>query len=137
MLAACGDLHRTCIRRPGQPLSIRRRRLRRDNVVLAAAFPPGDYNENGFVDAADYVVWRNDPNRTQGQYTTWRTNFGRTAGAGSWSAAARAVPEAAAAALLPLALGLLISRQVVGTRRDVTRPKPNHSAGCSFGLRAF
>ncbi len=50
----------------------------------------GDYNNNGWVDAADYVVWRNagpadvlpnDP--TSGtvddtDYTTWRGNFGKT-----------------------------------------------------------
>ena len=39
--------------------------------VLAVALP-GDFNFNGTVDAADYVVLRNDPNRTQTQYYRWR-----------------------------------------------------------------
>jgi hypothetical protein len=55
--------------------------------------PPadGDYNNNGVVDAADYVLWRkggtlqNDP--TPGvqaaDYTFWRSHFGNTGGAPS------------------------------------------------------
>jgi hypothetical protein len=69
----------------------------------------GDFNNNGVVDAADYVLWRNggplqnDP--TEGvqaaDYNTWRANFGRTAAGGSSLAAgASAVPEPAAAASL-------------------------------------
>ncbi len=58
----------------------------------------GDYNENGTVDAADYVLWReNNINGAQG-YIDWRTNFGRTLSPGSGSAAA--VPEPAGMALL-------------------------------------
>jgi hypothetical protein len=54
--------------------------------------PLGDYNSDGKVDAADYVVWRkNDINGQQG-YTDWRTNFGRTTGSGGGLSSA-AVPE--------------------------------------------
>jgi hypothetical protein len=50
----------------------------------------GDYNDDGAVDAADYVVWRkNDISQTG--YDTWRTNYGRTSGSGSGVSAA--VPE--------------------------------------------
>jgi hypothetical protein len=43
----------------------------------------GDYNQNGAVDAADYVVWRDtNINGAQG-YADWRTNFGKTGGANS------------------------------------------------------
>jgi hypothetical protein len=62
----------------------------------------GDFNNNGVVDAADFVLWRNggplanDP--TEGvqpeDYNVWRANFGRTAGSGAGLAAA-AVPEPA------------------------------------------
>ena len=58
----------------------------------------GDYNNDGHVDAADYVMWRklngtstvmpNDPNPLPidgDQYATWRGNFGET-GSGSGSA---------------------------------------------------
>ncbi len=68
---------------------------------------PGDYNRDGKVDMADYVVWRS----TAGQsgyfaadgngdhvvdaldYNLWRSHFGQTAGAGAGEAAA--VPEPA------------------------------------------
>jgi autotransporter-associated beta strand protein len=43
--------------------------------VIDAILLPGDYNGNGIVDAADYVVWRNEIG-TQAAYDTWRANFG-------------------------------------------------------------
>lgn len=41
---------------------------------------PGDYNDDGVVDAADYVVWRRDPGSHGGDdgYDVWVRNFGRT-----------------------------------------------------------
>jgi formylglycine-generating enzyme required for sulfatase activity len=68
----------------------------------------GDYNDDGTVDAADYVVWRkhlgstsitlpNDssPGSVLGvDYTVWRENFGEVAGG-----SAAAVPEPAAIVL--------------------------------------
>jgi hypothetical protein len=50
--------------------------------VVAASVLPGDLNENGVVDAADYVVWRK-ADGTQDGYNAWRANFGRTAGSGA------------------------------------------------------
>lgn len=44
--------------------------------------PPGDYNENYVVDAADYVLWRKTDG-AQGNYDIWRANFGQAAGAGA------------------------------------------------------
>lgn len=74
---------------------------------------PGDFNANGVVDAADYVVWRNNvgsttalPNDSIGgtigtsQYNEWRTHFGQTAGSGGGVSANAAVPEPATLALL-------------------------------------
>jgi hypothetical protein len=55
--------------------------------------PPGDYNQNGVVDAADYVVWRKTDNTPDG-YNTWRSHFGQTAGSASGAGANAAVPEA-------------------------------------------
>jgi hypothetical protein len=73
----------------------------------------GDYNENGAVDAADYVVWRDNvgttndlPNDDIGgtigvdHYNQWRANFGNP-GSGVGSAA---VPEPAALTLILLSL---------------------------------
>ena len=39
----------------------------------------GDYNSNGVVDGADYVVWRNggSPDSSQAGYDAWRGNFAR------------------------------------------------------------
>jgi hypothetical protein len=60
----------------------------------------GDYNGNGTVDAADYVLWRNggplmnesvSPGTVdQADYEFWRSRFGATAGSGTAQAA---VPE--------------------------------------------
>jgi T5SS/PEP-CTERM-associated repeat protein len=50
------------------------------SVVLHIVAPllAGDYNGNGTVDAADYVVWRKNDG-TQAGYDTWRANFGASA----------------------------------------------------------
>jgi hypothetical protein len=66
----------------------------------------GDFNGDGIVNAADYVVWRKTGG-TQQQYANWRSNYGKTLGTGlsliSKSSPAAAVPEPATA--LPLILG--------------------------------
>jgi hypothetical protein len=82
-------------------------------LVLYQAAPPGegvrgDYNNNGTVDAADYVLWRNGgplqndstPGVGADDYAVWRANFGRTAAAGSGALASAAVPEPATILLL-------------------------------------
>jgi hypothetical protein len=86
-----------------------------DDVRIAVAPAPltGDFNGNGAVDAADYVLWRNGgPLANEGgvtpgtatpqDYTTWRANFGRTSGSGS-ALGASGVPEPAAAVLALIA----------------------------------
>jgi hypothetical protein len=80
-----------------------------DDVRVAVAPTPiiGDFNANGVVDAADYVLWKNGgplqndptPGVQPADYNVWRTNFGRTAAAGS-GLAAGGVPEPAAVALM-------------------------------------
>lgn len=62
----------------------------------------GDYNGDGEVDAADYVVWRKNDGLQEG-YDTWRAHFGQTAGSGAGSNSA--VPEPASSTLLLLAAG--------------------------------
>jgi hypothetical protein len=41
----------------------------------------GDYNDDGAVDSADYVVWREGLGcmYTPGDYPVWRAHFGQTA----------------------------------------------------------
>jgi hypothetical protein len=81
----------------------------------------GDYNADGTVDAADYVLWRDtlglagselaaDGNGNDeidaGDYEIWRANFGRTVG--DSELASRAVPEPAS--LMTLLIGTMIVR---------------------------
>jgi hypothetical protein len=84
------------------------------SATAAATTLAGDYNHDGHVDAADYIVWRNmqgqigtglaaDGN-ANGQidaadYNLWRTNFGNTTFTGS-SLPDSAVPEPKTAAIL-------------------------------------
>jgi hypothetical protein len=82
-----------------------------DLACTPSTAPTGDYNNDGVVDAADYVVWRkNDINGQQG-YDDWRVNFGSTAGLGSGAAA---VPEPAS---IVLALASLLISGVLLRRR--------------------
>jgi pectate lyase len=99
------------------------------SVVPIAPVLAGDYNDDGVVDAADYVVWRqhlasNIPltNETaspgvvdQDDFDAWRANFGATAGSGS--GAAELVPEPAAIWLLVLGLLGLETRFLRGYNR--------------------
>lgn len=62
-------------------------------AVVVDADSPGDFNRNGIVDAADYVVWRKSVGTTYSpdDYDVWRTHFGEIPGDGS--AASFMVPE--------------------------------------------
>jgi hypothetical protein len=92
-----------------------------DNLVVTDVVPAGvagDYNNNGTVDAADYVIWRNGgplQNEVAGttpgsvtaeDYTAWRARFGNNSGAGSL--AGGAVPEPASMLLLVLGAGCVV-----------------------------
>jgi hypothetical protein len=78
--------------------------------------PPGDFNRDNRVDAADYVVWRNGP-AAQSDYDMWRANFGVAGGSGSGAglAASAAVPEPATLATLIAAIVMMLP----GNRRRV------------------
>lgn len=79
--------------------------------VIAAAGLPGDYNNDGTVNAADYTVWRDggSPDDTIAGYNLWKANFGNS---GSGSSAA--VPEPASTVLAMLAIIV-----AVGCRRNL------------------
>ena len=67
----------------------------------------GDYNNDGIVDAADYVVWRQGLGVTYmpNDYEVWRPHFGQTAGSSSGASANAAVPEPATLVLMIFAAG--------------------------------
>ncbi|HJQ82113.1 MAG TPA: hypothetical protein VJ828_19265 [Lacipirellulaceae bacterium] len=92
--------------------------VRLDNLPTVMGVT-GDYNNNGAVDAADYVVWRKNegtsnplPNTAitstpigPEHYAEWRANFDRTGGAASVAA----VPEPAAVSLLAISAWMLVA----------------------------
>jgi hypothetical protein len=84
-----------------------------DHVIaftLSEAATPGDYNGDGKVDAADYVIWRKRPGDFGGDpdgYNAWRNHYGSPGpGAGGGSGLA-AVPEPGSAVLLIVGLAAL------------------------------
>ena len=86
-------------------------------TLTALAAIPGDFNNNGVVDAADYIVWRKTDGTPAG-YNAWRTHFGQPAGSGAATSANAAVPEPTSLALLPFAAAglLLIPRHRVAAK---------------------
>jgi hypothetical protein len=73
--------------------------------VATLAVPiPGDYNNDGVIDAKDYVVLRKG-NHPPEDYTDWRAHFGNTAGSGA-SIENASVPEPSSLALIMVALML-------------------------------
>jgi hypothetical protein len=81
------------------------------DVAVAPAFPAGDYNHDGMVDAADYVIWRKNPGGQfgPGDYDIWRQNFGvANTGAGAAIESAT-VPEPAVGLMLLMASSLWIA----------------------------
>ncbi|MCI0331896.1 MAG: autotransporter-associated beta strand repeat-containing protein [Planctomycetes bacterium] len=73
---------------------------------------PGDYNGDGTVDQADYVLWRKDPASHGGNpagYNTWVQNFGEPGGAGAGGGGA--VPEPTSVAMVVIAVAALVGRR--------------------------
>jgi hypothetical protein len=84
------------------------------NAALA-----GDFNGNGKVDAADYVVWRNGlgATYTQNDYNIWRSQFGQTPasfGAATGVAIDESAPVPEPSAIV---LSLVALSGLVGMRR--------------------
>jgi cyclophilin family peptidyl-prolyl cis-trans isomerase len=87
--------------------------------TLSVVTDAADFNQDGVVNAADYVKWRRS-NGSQANFNLWRANFGNTRGgsigAGSGSQTAHFVPEPTSAIML-VACGLVL----VTGRRFVDR----------------
>jgi T5SS/PEP-CTERM-associated repeat protein len=90
-------------------------------VELAVEAPtpvlPGDFNSDGVVDAADYVVWRKglDTTYTLADYDVWRAHFGETTGSNTASSlrTGASVPEPGT-----LLLALILAGHVCRCRRN-------------------
>ncbi len=105
------------------------------------SFPlPGDYNQNGTVDAADYIVWRKSEGQTgaglaadgdgngvinDDDYGVWRAHFGQTPGSGAnvGLPGNAAVPEPASFLLAVIALA---AARVICSGREASRARPQH-----------
>jgi hypothetical protein len=103
---------------PGMPSN---REFFVSNAMLAITLVlPGDFNVDGIVDAADYVVWRGslgstvsthgggadgnfDGHITQADYEVWRANFGQRIGlGGGGSVGTLVIPEPNSAIVISL-----------------------------------
>ena len=108
----------------------------KDFSVTVSAPPAvlGDYNNNGTVDAADYVLWRNGgpllnevdtPGTVNAaDYTEWRARFGDS-GSGSGLVAGSAIPEPTSIGIALAMIGCLIATRrglVVRTRSGERLP---------------
>jgi hypothetical protein len=96
-----------------------------DVITYTLAMPPpgtpGDYNNDGAVDAADYVVWRNggplqNETATPGSVTSedydqWRARFGNSAGGSASGQSANAAPEPATSLMFVVAVVLVHVRR--------------------------
>jgi hypothetical protein len=103
----------------------------RRGIALATPIPEPtspDYNGNGVVDAADYVLWRKTPAAFGGDpagYNLWRTNFGSTAGSGSADQPAGGAPSPSLAAVpepASILMLLAVSLAALYLRRPAVGP---------------
>jgi phospholipase/lecithinase/hemolysin len=112
--------------------------------ALALFEMPGDYNQNGAVDAADYVVWRDTRGQTgtglpadgngdrqidAADYNVWRANFGATVVAGTASKL-ESVPEPATV-FVPLTV--LLTAQLFRISRRFRGPACTTAARSASG----
>jgi hypothetical protein len=108
-------------------------------VAPVGPMPTGDYNGNGEVDAADYVVWRDtlsqmvmpvgsgadgDASGTvdTADYEFWRARFGNTVPAMTSGLGLIAVPEPSALILALVSLGILVGCRTTRPRGYIPVP---------------
>jgi hypothetical protein len=92
-------------------------------TIVPPPSDPGDFNSDGEVDAADYVIWRRGAGSLFDgtHYAGWRSNFGAHPGVGSASLAPAAVPEPTGALLILLGVAHLWLHRVAGIGTVVCR----------------
>lgn len=120
-----------------QPGLIWEQAVREDAFILKVARFPGDYDQNGVVDAADYLVWRKTLGQTgtglaadgngnnqidPSDYDVWRAHYGHTTGSGLSAIANAAVPEPSTLVLsILMAAGWCIRRSRAALKVPTTR----------------
>lgn len=77
-----------------------------DSLELASQMA-GDFNNNGSVDAADYLIWRKLDSSQEG-YDMWRANFGQGQQATARASGLASVPEPSTLFLLAVACAVRI-----------------------------
>ncbi|MEX0643378.1 MAG: hypothetical protein WD468_11785 [Pirellulales bacterium] len=102
--------------------------VRYDNLdveLITSLGTPGDFNDDGVVDAADYVVWRKNDGTsnallnddglgtpiTSAHYDLWRANFGVGNGSGSSLVMDAPIPEPSGPVLAILSILILTARR--------------------------
>jgi hypothetical protein len=112
-----GGFPRWLLREAAIALGMPQSRLPKLTIEYEIAPPiPGDYNDDGTVNGADYVLWRNggpllnqvdDPGQVNQQdYVEWRTRFGNPIVGGELGGG-QVVPEPAGIVLLVTAISIL------------------------------
>ena len=110
------------------------------NLEFISPSTQGDYNRNGVVDGADYVVWRSQLSEPVDRYTgadsngdgdvdnddyqAWRNNFGTEIEPAAGRGATKAIPEPTSAALFLAGVMLLVSTPRNDLRRWVPLAPP-------------
>jgi serpin B len=102
-------------------------RLNEPEIATISSVAPvshGDFNADGIVDGADYVVWRKH-DRTPAGYDEWRANFGRTLD--SPLNFQTTVPEPASLALLLTAIAVTFCNRAARRVCRAVRDTPTSS----------
>jgi hypothetical protein len=79
-------------------------------TLIARSSIPGDFNFDGAVDAADYVVWRKTDGTPAG-YNFWRAHFGQFTGGGSDRGVNGTSPEPSTLVLYLMGMAMHCSRR--------------------------
>jgi hypothetical protein len=102
----------------------------------------GDYNQNGIVDASDFVLWKEtigsmndlsaDGSGNQvvdaADYEVWRANFGRTAAGAAAVALQSGLPNSAFFAMVPEPSAGVLAAAAILTTSGVRRRRPQTNA---------
>jgi hypothetical protein len=94
-LQALDDLVAANLAGPAAPAALDAFRAALGGYLARIAPETGDFNQDGVIDAADYVTWRKDAGNiyTPAHYYAWRAGFGHNLGSGATDHAS--VPEPA------------------------------------------